>query len=62
MLQHHTIPEAFSQSDCDRIVALAEEGALEDAGLLSRKKLLAGEISPELAGADDNDGDAANEE
>ncbi|MEZ5794421.1 MAG: 2OG-Fe(II) oxygenase [Defluviimonas sp.] len=34
MLQHHTIPEAFSQSDCDRIVALAEEGALEDAGLV----------------------------
>ncbi len=36
--------------------------ALEDAGLLSREKLLAGEILPELAGGDDNDAEPAGEE
>ena len=57
-----TTPGFLMEFGLNTLRDLPDFEALEDAGLLSRKKLLAGEISPELAGADDNDGDAANEE
>ena len=57
-----TTPGFLTEFGLNTLRDLPDFEALEDAGLLSREKLLAGEISPELAGADDNDADAANEE
>lgn len=37
MLSAHTIPDAFSPSECDRIIAIAEEGELDDAGLVGQR-------------------------
>ena len=57
-----TTPGFLTEFGLNTLRDLPDFEALEDAGLLSREKLLAGEISPELASADDNDADAANED
>ncbi len=57
-----TTPRFLTEFGLNTLRDLPDFEALEDAGLLSREKLLAGEILPELAGADDNDAEAATEE
>lgn len=57
-----TTPGFLTEFGLDTVRDLPDFEALEDAGLLSREKLLAGEILPELAGADDNDAEVASED
>ena len=57
-----TTPGFLTEFGLNTLRDLPDFEALEDAGLLSREKLLAGEILPELAGGDDNDAEPAGEE
>lgn len=57
-----TTPGFFTEFGLNTLRDLPDFEALEDAGLLSREKLLSGQILPELAGADDKDAEVADED